>query len=106
MMQGYGPGYGQGPAAQGNQNADQNADQNANQNANQNAAPDLKLTVDEVKARVEGWLTMRGNPRIKVGDVKEKDADTIIADIVTKDNSLVDRFIINRHTGAYTRDNS
>ena len=48
----------------------------------------------------------RGNPRLKVGDVKEKDADTITADIVTKDNSLVQRFIINRHTGAYTRDNS
>ena len=98
MMQGYGPGYGRGPAVQGNQSADQNA--------NQNAAPDLKLSVDDVKTRVEGWLNTRGNPRIKVGDVKEKDADTITADIVTKDNSLVERFIINRHTGAYTRDNS
>ena len=29
----------------------------------QNAAPDLKLTVDDVKTRVEGWLNMRGNPR-------------------------------------------
>ena len=59
-----------------------------------------------MKTRVERWLAFRGNPRLKVGDVKEKDADTITADIVTKDNSLVDRFIVNRHTGAYSRDNS
>jgi hypothetical protein len=90
MMQGNGPGYGRGPAAQ--------ADQTANQN--------LNLTTDQVKTRMEGWLNWRGNPRLKVGDVKEKDADTITADIVTKDNSLVQRFIINRHTGAYTQDNS
>jgi hypothetical protein len=55
---------------------------------------------------MEVWLNWRGNPRLKVGDVKEKDADTITADIVTKDNSLVQRFIINRHTGAYTQDKS
>jgi hypothetical protein len=90
MMQGNGPRYGRGPAAQ--------ADQTANQN--------LNLTTDQVKTRMEGWLNWRGNPRLKVGDVKEKDADTITADIVTKDNSLVQRFIINVHTGAYTQDNS
>ena len=59
-----------------------------------------------MKARVERWLTWRGNPRLKVGEVKEKDADTITADVVTKDNSLVQRFIINRHTGAFSQDNS
>jgi hypothetical protein len=91
---GYGPGYGPRGAAQG--------DQNANQNANEN----LNLTTDAVKTRVERWLTWRGNPRLKVGEVKEKDADTITADIVTKENSLVQRFIINRHTGAFSEDNS
>ncbi len=62
---------------------------------------DLKLTTDDVKTRLERWLAWRGNARLKVGDVKEKDADTIVADIVTKDNSLVQRFIVDRHTGAY-----
>jgi hypothetical protein len=38
--------------------------------------------------------------------VKEKDADTITADVVTKDNSLVDRFIVDRHTGAVQQDKS
>ncbi len=63
-------------------------------------------TTDDVKTRVERWLAWRGNPRLKVGEVKEKDADTIIADVVTKDNSLVQRFIIDRHTGAFRQDNS
>jgi hypothetical protein len=90
MMQGYGPGYGPRGAVQGDQNANQT----------------LNLTTDDVKSRMERWLTWRGNPRLKVGEVKEKDADTITADIVTKDNSLVQRFIIDRHTGVYREDNS
>jgi hypothetical protein len=60
---------------------------------------DLNLTVDAVKAQAERWVAWQGNPRLKVGDVKEKDADTIVADVVTKDNSLVQRFAVNRHTG-------
>jgi hypothetical protein len=60
---------------------------------------DLNLTVDAVKAQAERWVAWQGNPRLKVGDVKEKDADTIVADVVTKDNSLVQRFAVNRHSG-------
>ncbi len=89
MMQGYGPGYRSGADVQGNQ-------------ANQT----LNLTTDEVKSRMERWLARRDNPRLKVGEVKEKDADTITADIVTKDNSLVQRFIVDRHTGFVRQDNS
>lgn len=61
----------------------------------------LNLSTDDVKKRFEGWLTWQGNPRLKVGEVKEKDAGTIEADIVTKDNSLVQRFAVDRHTGSY-----
>jgi hypothetical protein len=85
MMQGYGPGYGPRSDVQGNQN--------------------LNLTTDDVKSRMERWLAWRGNPRLKLGEVKEKDADTITADIVTKDNSLVERYIVDRHTGLTRRDN-
>ncbi len=81
MGWGYGPGRGYGPGQQGDQA--------------------LNLTVDDVKARVERWLAWRGNARLKVGEVKEKDADTITADVVTKDNSLVQRFVVDRHTGNY-----
>ena len=62
---------------------------------------DLKLTTDNVKQRMERWLAIRNNPRLKLGDVKEKDDNTITADIVTVDNSLVQRFAIDRHTGFY-----
>jgi hypothetical protein len=86
MMQGYGPGYGPRAGVQGNQN--------------------LNLTTDDVKTRMERWLAFRANPRLKLGEVKEKDADTITAVIVTKDNSVVERFIVDRHTGFTRPDNS
>ena len=87
MMQGYGygPGYHRS-GAQGDQN--------------------LNLTTDDVKTRMGRWLAARANPRLKLGEVKEKDADTITAEIVTKDNSVVERFIVDRHTGFTRRDNS
>ena len=86
MRQGYGPGYGPQGNAQDNQA--------------------VNLSTDDVKARMERWLAWRQNSHLKVGNVKEKDADTISADIVTKDNSLVERFIVNRHSGFVRRDNS
>lgn len=65
------------------------------------AERDLNLSTDNAKNYFERWLAWQGNPRLKVGDVKEKDADTITADIVTKDNSLVQRFVVNRRTGYF-----
>jgi hypothetical protein len=63
------------------------------------SARDLNLTADAVKAQAARWVAWQGNPRLKVGDVKEKDADTITADIVTRDNSLVQRYAVDRHSG-------
>jgi hypothetical protein len=107
MMGGYCPGYDRRGDAQNNQSAQGNENAQGNQSAqgNQNSQT-LNLSTDDVKARMERWLTWRGNPRLKVGEVKEKDADSITADVVTKDNSLVERFIFDRHTGAFRRDNS
>jgi len=85
MMQGYGPGYGPGTGygpgygAQGN----------------------LNLATDDVKNYLSRWIATQGNSHLKVGDVKEQDADTIVADVDTQDNSLVQRFVVNRHTGFY-----
>lgn len=90
MMHGWG--YGRGPGYGYDRRAD--------------AQGNLNLSVDDVKARVERWLAIRGNSRLKIGEVKEKDADTITADVVTKDNSLVQRFIVDRHSGAFRQDNS
>ncbi len=77
---GYGPGmmYGYGPGEYGDQG-------------------DLKLSTDQVKSYFDRMIR---NPNLKVGDVKEKDADTIVAEVVTKEgNSLVQRIDVNRHTG-------
>ena len=92
MMQGngYSPGYANGYARRGNVQGNQT----------------LNLSTDDVKSRVERWLVQQGNQRLKVGEVRENDADTITADVVTKDNSLVDRFIVDRHTGAVHQDKS
>ncbi len=79
-MQGYGPGMmmGYGGGYYGNQG-------------------NLNLSVDQVKSYLQQMIR---NPNLKVGDVKEKDVDTIVAEIVTKDkDALVQRLDFNRHNG-------
>ncbi len=61
----------------------------------------LNLTVNDVKGDLERWVASTGNPNIKVGNVVEKDANTITADVVTKDNSLVQQYTVDRRTGFY-----
>ena len=57
----------------------------------------LNLSTDDVKNCLERMIR---NPNLKVGEVKEKDADTIVADIVTKDkDALVQSLDFNRHSG-------
>ncbi|HET7848070.1 MAG TPA: hypothetical protein VFL51_03310 [Pseudolabrys sp.] len=57
----------------------------------------LNLTVDQVKQYLAQMIR---NPNLKVGDVKEKDGDTIVAEVVTKQgNGLVQKLDFNRHTG-------
>ena len=64
------------------------------------ARGDLKLTVEAAKARLERRLAASSNPRLKVGEVKEIDADTIRAEIVTRqENALVQILAIDRHSG-------
>ena len=57
------------------------------------------LTNDEVKHMMEHRVDWAGNPNLKVGKVTEKDADTIVSEIVTKDGSLVQKIEVDRHTG-------
>ncbi len=64
---------------------------------------DQDLSADDVRDRLERSLKWHGNERLKVGEVKELDDDTIVAEIVTQDDSLVDRFKVDRHTGSMHR---
>jgi len=63
----------------------------------------VNLTVSDVRSNFEQWLEWQGNPRLKLGSVKDDGKNTIVAEIVTKDGSLVDRYRINRDTGAIWR---
>ncbi len=63
------------------------------------AAPARDLSADDVRKMFEARLAWRGNPNLKLGEVKERDEDTIVADVVTKDDSLVQRYQVDRHTG-------
>lgn len=57
------------------------------------------LSVDDVQHMMGHRLEWQGNPNLKLGRVEEADDDTIIVEIVTQDNSLVQRIEIDRHTG-------
>ena len=54
----------------------------------------------DVRRMMEAWLRQERNPRLQLGPIIAKDDNTFQADIVTKDSSLVQRFAINRRTGA------
>ena len=59
----------------------------------------INLSVNDVKVYFTNWLTAQGNPHLKLGNVTEKNADTITAEIVTQDGSLTERFDVDRHNG-------
>ncbi len=63
--------------------------------------PPLNLSVADVQGFFANWIARSGNPNLKVGKVTEKDKQTITVDIVTKDNSLVREFEVDRATGYY-----
>ena len=91
MGQGYmtGPGYMMGPGF------------NQPGGAGPGIMPSLRedLDIGDVRHMMEHRLRWMNNPNLKLGNIDEKDADTITADIVTKDGSLVQRLNVNRHTG-------
>lgn len=53
----------------------------------------------DVERAMNQWISVEGNPRLKLGPVTEKDSSSFQADIVTKDGSLVQRFNIDRRNG-------
>jgi hypothetical protein len=61
------------------------------------------LTVERARTILEGLLAWHGNPRLKLGTVQEQNDDTIVAEILTVDDSLVQRLAIDRATGGIRR---
>jgi hypothetical protein len=74
---GYGYGYGYGP---------------------QYRQREKPLTEDDAKEMVENYLKNTRNLNLKLGKVTEKGA-YYEADIVTKDNSLVNKILVDKYTG-------
>lgn len=61
------------------------------------------ITVERARSMLEGVLAWHGNPLLKLGRVEEQSEDTIVAEILTVDDSLVQRLAIDRATGAFRR---
>lgn len=57
------------------------------------------LTLEDAQKAAEQRVKWMGNERLKVGSVEKSGEDAYVAEIVTLDNSLVDKFEIDRKTG-------
>jgi len=66
--------------------------------------PIMNLSPEDVRGYLGLQLQRLNNKRLKIGDLKSDDG-TITADVVTVDNSLVQRLKIDRHTGAIQYEN-
>jgi hypothetical protein len=56
------------------------------------------LTEKDVKAMVENYIQSTRNPNLKLGKITEKD-HYFEAEILTKDNALVDKILVDKQTG-------
>lgn len=65
------------------------------------AAFNKEVTVETVTKFLEQRLSHMSNDRLKVGEVKAKDDGTIVAEIVTVDDSLVQKLEFDRKTGLH-----
>jgi len=80
-----GPGYGSEPSRQFPNGGQQQPQQ----------------PIDKAQARsmVENYLQSTGNPNLKLGKLTD-DGSSFEADIVTKNNSLVDKILVDKNSGA------
>ena len=64
------------------------------------AQGDKELSAEQVRAILAGQIAWTGNKRLKVGTVEQTDEESYVADIVTVDDSLVQKVEVDRRTGA------
>ena len=94
MMGGQGYGYGMGPGMMG---PGQGYGPNQ-QYPYAQQQPQKPIDKDQAKSMVENYLKSTGNPNLKLGDIKDE-GQNFEADVVTKDNSLADKIMIDKNTG-------
>ncbi len=102
-MMGRGHGMGHGMMGRGHAMMGRGGKSGCGPGAMGGSAVDKELSVEDVTKILEGRLAWRGNDRLKVGKVEEKNEKTIIAEIVTVDDSLVKRVEFDRKTGRHRR---
>jgi len=61
--------------------------------------PTVHITTDDVRHFLEHHLAQHGFEHLKVGEVTQTDQDTITADVVTTEDSVAIRLLIDTHTG-------
>ena len=66
--------------------------------------PKMNLSVDDVRTYLTAQIDRFGNKRLKVGNVNA-DGGSIAAEVVTVDNSLVQRMKVDRSTGTIEYEN-
>ncbi len=86
---GYGRGYGMGPGMMGGRGY------GYSQPYTESGKP---LEMKDAKAMMEDYLKSTRNPNLKLGKIKDK-GDSFEAEVVTKNNALVDKIFINKETG-------
>ena len=59
-----------------------------------------EIAPEQVREMLQRRLDWHGNPRLKLGEIKPTENGEILADIVTREGSLVQRLAIDRRTGA------
>lgn len=59
-----------------------------------------EIAPEQVREMLQRRLDWHGNPRLKLGEIKPTEYGEILADIVTREGSLVQRLAIDRRTGA------
>jgi len=89
MMEGRGYGYGMGGGMMGGRGYGYGQPY---------AQPGKPLEMKDAKAMMEDYIKSTRNPNLKLGKIKDK-VDTFEAEILTKNNALVDKVLINKQTG-------
>ena len=89
-----GGGYGMGPGMMG----PGQGQQYGQQNAPRYQQPQKPLDKSDVETMVKNYLASGRNPNLKLGKIAEKD-NGFEVDIVTKNNSLADKIIVDKNTG-------
>lgn len=99
MMQGMGPGMGPGIMGQGMDSRMTHGGMFGSR-----VTPIMNLSIDDVRSYLGMQIERLNNKRLKIGSVSADDG-VINAEIVTVDNSLVQRLKVDRHTGTIEYDN-